>query len=74
MLDTMKSQNGNSAKPRRPGRPKIKNKKTKESITVDPATWAAVTKEAKRLGVSKSHFVERCLKCQILKDCKTPCD
>jgi hypothetical protein len=53
----------------KPGRPKTKNPKKKDSFTISPEAHAALAEVAKRTGLSRSQIVDKCLRCQILKDC-----
>jgi hypothetical protein len=53
----------------RPGRPKTKTPRKKESYTISPEAHAALMVVSKRTGLSRSQIVDKCLRCQILKDC-----
>jgi len=59
---------------KQPGRPRGRNNKVKASFTISRESRIAVDKEAKRLHVSAAQVVDRCLRCQLMKDCETPCD
>ena len=69
----MKKNNAPPPPPKKAGRPKgdPKENKIKETFTLSPRTSAAVEKESKRLGISKSQLVDHCVLCKLLGECDT---
>lgn len=56
-------------RPRKRGRPKSDQKKTKENFTLSSEARSILREAAARSGLSMSAIVERCIRCQLANEC-----